>query len=168
MYSKILALGLLFVSTACDAAVLPPTASITVGGRVFTDVKNLITLGCNIAGAASGNCTMRKPAGTAGYTPSGSNKFHVFAYRAISVVAAGYIYISYADNDVGMASGTAFTNNVYQYGDPSAAIFSASVNVGDIEEGSVDFVVPNGKYTELSNGSGTFSGTVYYFGYEEP
>lgn len=168
MYSKILALGLLFVSTACDAAVLPPVASLTIAGHTFTDIKNLKTLMCQ-ADAATNFCSFRAPNGTAGYTPSGSNKFKMVALRCqASSPAANQFGIGYSDNDVGYTTNTVPTNPVYIAG--SSILFRIGPLPTDatfFEWAMESFQVPNGKYVLLA-GDTTTVNYCFAYGYEVP
>lgn len=153
--------------------IMPPAIpTLTVGGQVFTDLKNLKVLVGGFAGAANGNCTFRLPSGNSGYTPSGSNKFRFLAIQivAISVAPGSFAQICYSDNDVGFVTNTAFTNQINPGADVRGGFFCSSSSVSTSTfsyEIAVNFLVPNGKYPGISNNASAFNCAIRAFGYEE-
>lgn len=143
---------------------------ITVGGRVFTDVDNLIILIATIQGTTGYRSTFRKTNETAGYKPSGSNKFNVLALKSWIVQGASIakLGIGYADNDVGMASTTAFTNDFPMgYTNDGFDIGAWGNYYG--QEYPLYFQIPNGKYPRLATTSATEAiANVVLYGYEVP
>lgn len=147
--------------------------TITVGGRVFTDLTNLIIIMTSIT-TASRYGTFRKASASAGYTPSGGL---TFKFGAIRMIPAGYAagdsdscQLLYGDNDVGVNSAAAPTTpvfpgggTVFEMGPQAVLTLQASAYGG---EGITDFVVPNGKYPgAFHNGAGSL--IVYQgFGYQ--
>jgi hypothetical protein len=135
---------------------------LTVGGRVFTDLANLIILTGGVGGAGNGNSTLRRLGGSAGYTPSVGKTFRALAVR-VTFNVAGSIYLGYADNDAGTNGSTAFTNLVYVGSNIANGVMAASVAQS---ESPVDFTCPNGKYPATTNAAGAANGTILVFGYE--
>lgn len=142
--------------------------TIEVGGRIFTDLDNLVIL----HGYTAGNlrCTLRKPNASAGYQVPVSKKFVVKAMRVwANTTGNGYGTLGYSDNDVGQNSATALTNGVFLGGDASIdasgsgkAAQAASGAYVQRGEGLTNFEVPAGKYISM-----TGSQTQYIiFGYE--
>ncbi len=142
-----------------------PIDSITVGGRVFTNTKNLITLMGIVNGAANGNSTLRKINASAGYVVPAAKSFRALAWRQ-DFATAGQAGLVYADADIGLNAGTAFTNPVY-FGGSSLLCYIACTAITVPKEYICDFLVPTGKYLNCSNGAGASVGLVYVFGYEE-
>jgi hypothetical protein len=77
----------------------------------------------------------------------------------------------YADNDVGISTNTAYTNNVPLGQSTGLLQISGDGNYtttnGNVHEILVDLLVPNGKYVSVSNGGGTGVAIIEVFGYEE-
>jgi hypothetical protein len=140
--------------------------AIQVGGRVFTDLTNLIL----IYGRATTttNSTLRKPNGSSGYTPAAGKTFTVHAVRAIvmAAAAAGCI-IGYADNDIGFSSASALTNPVRIGGASHPFIAMASLTP-DMNEAALGlsgaFAVPEAKYPFCESSSGDV--LVHVYGYD--
>lgn len=143
--------------------------SLQVGGRIFTDVKNLITLYGNVQGAGNGNSTMRLPGASAGYTPSVGKAFRILAIRfTVTTGGAGArIFPLYANNDVGLATGTAFTTGIGPGGSANEAALSCTTGQNAAIEMALDFLVPNGKFPGISNAAGSTAGYCQIYGYEE-
>lgn len=144
------------------------TPSLTVGGRVFTDLTNLKIL--KTYNNANAIATARAPNNAnAGYTPSGTKAFRVlaFEFQCISNTATAPT-LHYSDNDVGFNSSTALTNPVYEH--------NAGVNdyagISDLDQVGVNvrqvmqtnFLVPNGKYVGVAGAAGCLG---WIYGYEE-
>lgn len=150
--------------------------TLTVGGRVFTDLDNLITLVAQEgASATSQNCTFRKVGVTGGYVVPALTTFKLIAIKIVSVTATagananGNLDILYADNDVGFGTNTAFTNPVYLGGDSSSVVrFQSLIATGQSSEFVINFDIPAGKYPAIA---GQFAVTgqedmVIAYGYE--
>lgn len=147
-------------------ALIPPVSTITVGG-VQLLLNGLIVLKGVVNNAASGlNACPRKLGVGSGYTPSGSKNFRIYAISGRGFNASGTIEIIYADNDVGIATNTAFVNLVYPVGanNISAAVFNLGATTNDTNETGFHFIIPNGKYIGIVGGG---SASVTIFGYEE-
>ena len=140
-------------------ALIPTQTTLTIGGRVFTDLANLIVL---YAGPGiNSKSTFRTAGGSSGYTPSGSKTFVCAAWRA-NIAAGTSIQIGYTDNDVGLQSAGSFTNFVQPgHGIPS---FYAAGALENVEQILTDFTVPNGKYLSLDGGGANL--IIQVFGYE--
>jgi hypothetical protein len=145
--------------------------SITVGGRVFTDLTNIIILG-GFTNASGNNCTMRQINGsavpTAGYTPSGSNKFHLMAMKVEQGGAGGgAINLLHATADLGLAQAGAFTSPIdWLTGNSSLTKFMQLPGTdGDFKETAIDMIVPNGNFVGVV--SALTSVTWYGYGFEE-
>lgn len=145
-----------------------PIPSLTVGGRVFTDLTNLIAL---IGYATTGKSfTFRRHNASAGFQVTAGKTLKVYAARFITnATAAGGtapFSLCYADNDIGIDSAVAFTNQVYLGGASTLAALPA--NIASIQSGyevPIYFDIPAEKYPGCNmNISG--NATCWLFGYE--
>ncbi len=164
----LLAFLIMFMGVLAQATYIPTAPTLTIGGRVFTDLTNLKILYC--AGATgTPRSACREANGTAGYLPSGSNKFRILA-MVISGGTAGVsnTTVSYGDNDVGFLSNTAVTNQVFLAGTSNSYMVMGQLGGRyGFNEIAINFLVLNGKYTIIETGvAGDIRFTVY--GYEEP
>lgn len=142
--------------------------SLTIGGRVFTDLKNLIQLYAFVSGAGNGNCTFRRSDTTSGYTPSGSKTFRVLALRMeVYTTFAGAGSLLYSDNDVGIAAATAFTNAKSPLSGGQFPLVVQTTSNANIFDKPINFVVPNGKYLGCTNNASAGVGSIVAWGYEE-
>lgn len=151
------------------AAYAPTAPTLTVGGRTYTDLTNLIELSCYAAG--NNNCTFRAPNGSAGYAVTTGKTLKIQSFRCFVITSAsntGTGWLLYADNDVGVNTATAFTNGV-RYGGSAAsgylASFGSLVSSGYFE-GPISYSIPAGKYPGIQ---GNDTGVVYnckIYGYE--
>lgn len=140
--------------------------SITVGGRVLTDLTNLITLIASVDGA-NNHCTFRKPNGTSGYQVPGGKVFTVLGIRMEIGNAADAFDMGYSDNDAGFATTTAFTNPVF-FADAGAinqhAPAQTVLPIFEMNYG-IGFQVLAAKYLFFASGA-TMSNYVIAYGYE--
>jgi hypothetical protein len=136
-----------------------------VGGRVFTDLTNLIVLFGSLSG--NSNTTLRKPADSAGYTPSGSKTYVMWAL-SYKHSAANEAYYGYADNDVGINAAPGLTNAMYPGNDGTLArfVYEAGTDITSNEMDLGKFVVPNTKYPFFATNGGVTILTGRVFGYE--
>lgn len=131
--------------------------TLTVGGRVFTDLANLKTLVAQEgASATTVNCTFREVGTNTGYVVPGGKTFKLFAISIINVTAnlsdsASAFDLIYADNDVGFGTNTAFTNRVYMGGASGLVRFASRGLLGTSLEVSVNFNIPAGKYPAIES-----------------
>jgi hypothetical protein len=148
---------------------LAPT--LTIGGRVFTDLENLIILrgGCSPAGANT-RTTMRTPNGTSGYVVPTGKVLRLLAVRVKMSgtfnAGAGQMDVGYADNDVGVNSATVFTNSV------TMSVFNrvgcqVSADQGGYAEEALNFTIPAGKYPNTENANATVATSGQFYGYLE-
>jgi hypothetical protein len=153
--------------------IIQPTLQdvLTIGGRVITDLANLIQLETQVSNA-NPTGTARKMAGSAGYQVPASKQFRIIAVRlnvaANAASAASPGRLVYSDNDVGLAAGVAFTNPVYWGSSSALANLGSLSTVATLavqEFAIMDFIVPATKYPGFSGaGGGHYVGL---FGYEE-
>lgn len=144
-------------------AIIP---SLQIGGRLITDLSNLIILYGSFSGAANGNTTLRKQDGSAGYAVTSGKTFVVVAVEIdlIVIAASTSCTFGYADNDVGVEVNTAFTNAVYTA--RSASMFRIpTVTLGSYQR-VPNLSVPAGKYLFVTNQAGACVGSMRVFGYE--
>lgn len=122
--------------------------TLTIDGRVFTDLTTMIRLNAMIA--SNTKATFRKSNATSGYAVTALKTMTVMAVRVLSDNAANEAdRMLYADNDLGNSSSGSFTNEVdvagqtsmFISGTPTAATAPSRWDYGD-----VDFPVPAGKY----------------------
>lgn len=148
-------------------AAFQPIDTLTVGGRVFTNISGLLQLYANIVASTGTNSTFRKPGAASGYQVPASKTFTVAAVRVINNSVAGLIATTllYGDADVGMAGTTAFTNATYIAGASAASQFFGGSNaaVNFVQETSTNFAVPTTKYPSITS---TSACEVQIFGYE--
>lgn len=138
--------------------------NLSVGGRLFYNLAALKILTTITTGAATGNSTFVDGVGSA-YTPSGIKTFQVCAVKMIVLVAnASRFSFGYADNNVGQASNTAFTNGVSFWD----GLNIVAINVGQeyyYYFGS-NCIVPNGKYPFVTTSGNDVRASYQMFGYE--
>lgn len=153
--------------------IMPPgIPSLEIGGRVFTDLQNLIQLVASVGTtAANGNASARLANGVAGYQVPVGKILTLQAFRAAGNITAGaaigLFALGYSDNDAGQQSNNALTNAVYIAGTntgPSIPPASAAAVVTSMECPLPDFQVPAGKYISLVNQNNAYY-NVYLFGY---
>jgi|SRR5579885_663857 len=142
---------------------------ITVGGFALTRDANLKFLVTTLTGANQGS-TWRDSASTAGagYQVPAGKTFRVFAMRWTNtgVVAGSAWRLLYSDNDVGIASATAYVNPVYPGGSSTLGLMFRADTAGDFEKPFL-FDVPAGKFPGLQNNTANaLSGTFELIGYE--
>jgi hypothetical protein len=137
--------------------------TVTMGGRVFTDLDNLIYLSGAVPTGA--RCTLRKNNGSAGYQVTTGKTMTIYAAVGFpSTTSYGNFTLFYADNDVGQSSSTALTNGVYLNGDSaSRIIFYQANNASTWGIGSpCNFAVPAQKYSGAENSNGGFIQALAY------
>ena len=146
----------------------PVPNTLTVAGRVFTDLDNLKILSFAVGGA-NGYCTVREQNGTAGYTPSGSNKFRVLAIEYI-VTVDDHLYLSQTSNDIGFTTPTppTVTKEIAGAAEGSRIHYAGSTPATTKREIIINFLIDNGAFITIlmPAGAGVFHGRVY--GYEVP
>lgn len=155
------------------SVILPPTIpTLMVGGRVFTDLANLIILYGYVSGATTTNCSLRKQGGSAGYTVTAGKTYTILAVRAYgsytATVAGSFGYLGYSDNDVGVNSSTAYTNakNPGNNG-LLGQVGNAALGSNGLWEWLCDFQVPATKIPSFTgNGGAAINTNVVVFGYE--
>lgn len=146
--------------------------SISIGGRLFTDIPNLIVLKAGVNGA-SVRASARSQFASAGYQVTAGKTLTIFAIQVNNLVAdAGSLGIGYTDNDLGLAGTTAVTNQKMYGTGVSSATGSAGDNglcpiaaVGQNERATV-IKIPATKYVCIEASSGSAKATVVMYGYE--
>lgn len=169
MKKLILILSLFIAGTVTAAPVSPPVLpTITVGGRVFTDTKNLIIL-YGLSNGTNGNSTLRRANATSGYTPTGGKVFKAYAIKIynLSSSASYGVSLSQSDNDLGIQSPSAMTNPVTMAGSTSMQPVTTATGLGQTAEGSLDFQIATGKFLTVTSSSSTNSGNIIVYGYEQ-
>lgn len=151
-----------------NSSSIPNVPSLVVGGRVFTDLKNLKVI--HFQGGTNTNNTPRLPATASGYTPSGSKAFRILVVELWSVASAIVADVGYADNDIGLDSATAFVNSKGIFGTALGAhgsVFYNNAGLASPMYMTPNLLVPNTKYPAIwvSVTSAVYSGRLY--GYEE-
>jgi hypothetical protein len=138
--------------------------SITVGGRVFTDLTSLKVLSSGVI--TNPRCTFRLPTGSAGYQVTAGTTLTVSAIRIVpSTTGLSVCTLAQTDNDVGLDSATAFTNPVYQGGSTTIWTHAISSTIPTAVEATATlFTVAAQKY--LSSLGNTNGERYIAFGYE--
>ena len=146
-----------------------PIDTLTIGGRVLTDIKNLIWLyGVAVTAGGALYSTARKDNETSGYeVPSGFQLRLVAAFVPAPGATAADLTdfaVYYGDDDVGIASAANLTNPVYPAGDIAAAyvLRCSPPNQG---VAVVNRIIPAGKFVGMLINRDT-AGIV--LGYLEP
>lgn len=141
-----------------------PSPTLTVGGQVFTDLDNLISL---VGSTASGTLYtgFRKNTETSGYqVPVGK----ILVIKAMRIqnksTSTTFFSLNYADNDQGMGSATAPTNPVY-LGGATQCCPAGGTSVNIQEYGGLDFRVPAQKYIGGNDQDASGLTFVQLFGY---
>lgn len=122
--------------------------SVTIGGFTFVDITNLKMMVASTA--TTGNvCTFRQ-GGSTGYQVTTGKTLTLKAYKAeassVTAAAGSLFFLFYADNDVGMDTTTARTNQVnYMNGTPGYNFARWSVLANTVE-GLIYFPVAALKY----------------------
>jgi hypothetical protein len=135
--------------------------TLTVGGRVMTDMTNLKILSCIVnVGTFSSYRRVNQNSGGA-YTPSGATAFHVKGVRSSNTGSISNFGNVYGDNDVGFFGGGP-TNPIYEASGNSTNSVGMAALAG-ISEHPSNFILPNGKYL---SGYFNYNGGAWVFGYE--
>ncbi len=139
--------------------------SLTVGGRVFTDLNNLIVLyGRAGSGGGGPNATFRLSSASSGYAVPASKVLTIMAYKIINLFSSTQVTgLNYADNDVGFISAAAFTSPVYYAGASNFDLGTPSS--GSFLDGDLNFEVPASKYIGYSNNISTAGISFFIYGY---
>ncbi len=143
--------------------------TLTIGGYVFTDLSTLITLVAGGGGATNYVATMRVPNGVAGYAVTGGKTLTIKATLAYQAVVASTMRLFYSDNDAGMGTNNALTNEVAMGGGTGTVCYATAVNsvLGVPQTRNPNFQVLAGKYPGVaSGGGGTDSFQAFAYGYE--
>lgn len=133
--------------------------TITVGGRVFTNIADLIILATVNSTNLYG--TFRISSGSSGYQVTSGKTYTVYAIRLFSTTASAWVSqaVGYGDTDVGLNSGSPPTNNVQSFG---TAIPSVAGTAD--AEAPMKFAIPAQKYPYIAGTGGTCTAVIY--GYE--
>ncbi len=139
---------------------------LTVGGRVFTDLTNLIFLIGSVNTAGRG-CTGRKAGAASGYQVTAGKTLTIYAVKITCEDSAGAygITLSQSDNDVGVNTATALTNAVVLCPLTTGFAIYAPASTGGQTTLEVSLPVLAAKYL-TGQASITRSGDFYTYGYE--
>lgn len=122
--------------------------SITVGGRTFYDLDNLLILQAGKSAANDYSTFVLSP-NTAGYSVPADKILEVLAFKTICASTADMnFYFGYNDNDIGYMSTTAPTTPIHFGSNTSATHYMSNVygaTSGNMES-AVYFQVPTGKF----------------------
>lgn len=144
----------------------PAIPILQVGGRVFTDITNLIILSGTFNGAVNGYCSARRQNGTTGYAPGAGKSFRLMAFElsVLTVTANATLQVGYQDADVGFGTNNAPTNLVQVAGSGNGTGYST--NTVGVTQYALDFSIPTGKYLYTFNSGNVSVGHYRMFGYE--
>lgn len=166
---KIIFLAFLMSFSAFAAPPVSPgiIPSLTVGGRVMTDLHRLIVLNGYSYNASANYVSLRLPNGTAGYAVTTGKTLRIVAASGHSNAASTLGSVCYGDNDVGGSGTSAPTNVVYMSGsDLFGQIFNLP-STSDLDKSwSLNFTVPATKIPCIKFPAGT-GAYVSLYGYEE-
>ena len=142
--------------------------SLNIGGVVMTDLSNLIVLGANLAAGPTHWTTFREPNGTAGYEVTASKTFDIWAISVErGAPTADRLHIFYTDNDLGLNTTEAKTNEVVIFGDAAIGFMTPLRVNGDRAVWNLmgKYKIPAGKYVSCSQGVSAGTNVMIY-GYE--
>lgn len=141
--------------------------TLTVGGRVLTDLNGLITLNAVLSGTNVHYSTARLWNGTSGYQVTAGKTLtivgSIWSITEAATTNAGGVLL-YADNDIGIDNATVPTNPVYGFSDTDLIVNFPATSVG-IFGISVNFQVPSGKYPAILTQQAV-TGHIQLYGYE--
>ena len=136
--------------------------TLTVGGRVFYDLENLIIISAYASGT-SRYSTMANKNSSSGYQVPTGKKLVIYALKHYNSVVLSWFDFGYADNDVGFYTSTVPTNVVSFLNRGNFAIEQYS-DEGSAGEVSCHFEIPVDKYPcQKGNNSNTIN--LYAYGY---
>jgi len=162
--------GLAFGSSPVGTLGTIPT--LDIGGRIFTDLTNLIVLQAQNTTTSHWG-TFRKPNSTSGYQVTSGKTLHILGAQSSIIVdggAGGNATVLYGDTDVGIDSASAPTNPIYPYGTVAVSISgSIPLNLAPgVYPQSLNFDVPATKYPALYVPAGTGQQVqITIYGYEQ-
>lgn len=142
--------------------------TITVGGRVFTNLSGLIQLYGFTIDATNRYTSVRKPSSSSGYAPSGV----IFQVSAVRIVnfntnTQNGLAIFYSNNDLGVSSTTVPSSPVYIGGDSTLSeIVATTTTQGSETIFLTDFRVPSGKFLGFDNNAQNNDMHFQVYGYE--
>lgn len=144
--------------------------TLTVGGRVFTDLTTLIEL-TGFCGNTNTNASLRLYSGSSGYQVTVGKTLTLHAQQISWTTASGSagFALGYADNDVGMDSGTAFTNPVWRGGTSSNKGIYPTITTGSsgsIYQTAFKVNCIAQKYVAFNGTSGVGGNYITTWGYE--
>lgn len=141
--------------------------TLTIGGRVFTDLTTIKMLYARQGGDV--RSSFRLANGTSGYAVTGGTTLTVYAVAIIPNDSSTIGFqLAYSDNDVGSDTNTAFTNPVYWMGASNALHQVAAVGSGmpeAVRSFALNFQVLAAKYPGLQISTAARFSMILY-GYE--
>lgn len=133
--------------------------TLTVGGRVYTDLDNLIQLAGSIG--SSSYAGFRLGTSSSGYAVTAGKTLQISSMIFAAVSAGATMAIGYCDNDLGANGSTPPTNPVYIGGFVLTSQFNNPV-AGTPMDYNFSLDVPAGKFVFMTSQNVT----VRIFGYE--
>lgn len=139
--------------------IMPPAApSLQIGGRVVTDLTNLIYLSGASISPTNINTTLRLNNGSAGYQVPVGRTLRIFAVRITAVGFSATMLSAplYSDNDVGIATATVYTNAKFIGNDSNMAYMQSMTSLNHSVTRDLTWDIPAGKYPSftITNGTG--------------
>lgn len=154
---------------ATEVTVVSTIETVTVGGRVFSDLSGLIVAGVYLNGGAVQYGTFRKNNTTSGYQVTSGKTYQIGALTWFSSAAGHGFGLGYGDNDRGLDGDTTPpTNAVWQFGAAGGGdgtIFYMCGTAYTLHSQATKFNVPSQKYPAATSTS-AINGGVQVFGYE--
>lgn len=139
--------------------------TLSVGGRVFTDLANLKVLYGKLTGTGVRYTTLKDALTGASYQVPAGKSFRIYAVSAnvIAAAAGAAVEVGYGDTDVGSNAAAAPTNSTANGGNDVIQI-NATGHVERHARGSLAAQ----KYPYIAGSTaGTANVNIYVFGYEE-
>lgn len=142
--------------------------TITVGGRVLTNLASLITLNAILDGTNANWSTFRASNASAGYQVTAGKTLALVGanFSIVGAAASSGGILLYGDTDVTLSSGSAPTNPVYIFGDdPGVGVPVMNGTADGIFGMALNFSIPSAKYPAVFS-QGAVLGYIQIFGYE--
>ena len=141
--------------------------SLTIAGRVCTDLQNLIVLVGSGSSPSNYNSTLRKTGSSSGYQVTAGKTLQIFAYDCIwDAPGVGVaLLIAYSDTDLGIRGAVVPTNPVYPAG-TSTSSAGLCVALYQSTQRPYRFDIPSGKYPYIVAAGTNCSLSVIFYGYE--
>lgn len=136
--------------------------TLTIGGRTFADLDNLISLFTSMNPAGRYGTCRKQNGSTTGYAAVNTLKIYAIKLGVLSSTGSAFKMMR-SDNDVTFQSSTSPTNPTY-FGNMNAVHFWVQ-GLGNFAEFAIEFNVTTGKYLTFDNNTNAET-SVLAWGYD--